>query len=360
MQSETLHPLESSFDLCNGIGFYGFSSNSKIVVTCGIDTETPELTSSQIITMDTDGNNVKTVANNDRIYSGAYTTTKNGSIIYHDGNKIFAVNTDGSNKRQLASTADFSFFRYDWSSDTLFLVKKNQNDQGWTLGVKAIAYSTISDLLNGKQPTVVTVDSDIHAEGTPYVTPVSGTQVALSGLNGSKLYDLRSNKSYGLSPAPLIVPGDSSSNLEGITGLLQTTNFLNWNPFRQKETTADKIRDIHKSSRDFRHFIANEFKKQEGQCLQNPDRYGSRLDMKVIGVQDDSAAVVVGCRITGYWGKEGSITLYKKAGKNWQTLEAATGYYWPSCEVVDKYKFTNKIIPQCDTGGALYKDNSNP
>ncbi len=338
---------------CNFIGYYGFTSNDNIIMTCG-----DQPTGLAIISPEGKILNTEPI---DGVYAGSIAPTKDGVIIYHNGNQLFAVNDNGSDPRKLAAQAEFSYFKYDRSSDTVFLINKTQSSQGYTTGVKSVSYISVGDLLNGKQPNTTVLNSNIHAEDTPNISPLSSTKIVLSGLNGSAIYDLATGKSVKLSPSPLVVPGDVSPNLEGISGLLHQTNYFHLNIFHQKLTLDDKVLNLNKAPASFQSYLKGKLGSMNNKCAKDVGRYGSQLNLSVVGANGSTVALATSCQVTGYWGAGANINLYaSNNNKDWQQIKADEGYYWPLCSTVNQYHISNKIIPTCDTGGAVYVKNANP
>ncbi len=351
-------PLDSNACAGSFAGYYGFDDQDRIVLTCG-DQYTTLVT---INPADSKSKTLSTVTGKNA-FAGSFVATIEGPIVYHLGNTLYAFDPSTGVTHKLAAKADFDYFKYDPVNDELYLIKKIQNTEGYTLGVKSVAYISVINLFAGLQPTTVTLNSPIHAEDTPYVTPVSATQIVLSGLNGSELVNLKTGNNTALSPAPSEpVPSDVGTNLEGITGMLHDTNGFKWSPLHQKFTVADQIRGLNKAPKQFQQFIEKQFASQELTCIQNPGRYGSQLDMRILGVKGKRAAVIVSCQVTGYWGRAGTTHLYVKVDAGWHELtpNPALNVFgvWPSCEPLQAADFPKSLVPKCINAADVEQANT--
>jgi hypothetical protein len=335
-----------------GVGYYGFAGNDRVVAVSGTDSAW-----SKVTTYKPDGSDEQAIATNDGIYSGSYAATRQGYIIYHKGTALYAIRSDGSGFKQLAAKADFSYIKYDQRSNMLYLIKKRQNSQGWTTGVSSVASISVNDLLNGGQPKTVSLHNDIQAEDKAYVTATDSQHLLLNGMFGSAVYNLRSGKAVKLAAGPLVMPGDSATDIEGVAGTVATTKLFKPAP----ATANDRIRDLAKAPTGLQAVLLAEFKQQAAACAQKPDRYGSRLDMRFAAADADTAAVQVSCRVTGYWGKSGRLTFYRRQAGSWQAIRSDTaGYGWPSCDFVAQYHISRQLSAKCDTNSSgVFIDNPN-
>jgi len=268
---------------------------------------------------------------------GSVAVLKDGHILYGswDGSSgsIYVMNADGTGARVLNlspinGVPGGDVFSYDSRTDKVLVF-------GWDNQSKEeIGYANSSALLSGKTLSIIPTDPDQYSSA--FFTG-SDTIIAFEGAKAN-IIDLK-----GKVVATVTQAGEP-------IGPLDTSSFTK--SAEQTEQISEQISGYSSAPADFQTFIAPYFSQQYAQCTK---AYGGTQEfmLSVIAVVRDTFVR------TGESCADGGSVYYEKINGIW-TKTTLPGQSISNCSDVNKYAYTNEIIPTCAADNGQVINNTNP